>query len=1240
MNRSTRWKPTTAPWIGWAALVGLWTHNGPVHAGTETTEPQSFSLFAGWNFTRLPEAWVHGVPSSVQDHPLYVFATDSEEGALSSWSELAVDAIGRTSDPKETYWIWSGKPLDIEVETFREATPRISSSHTEGWGLLNVTQEVVYDDSNAASVFRWDPARQIYVRLPPHDRSETPFNAVAQGQNSDEDFASRARLIAASARGNYQEAILLLETLLTQSVDESTQEERFYQVEYLADGFDTQSDSEEHLPAGPSLSATPKHRDATHLAGFERVWAYTQGIALATLSRKAHIYAVEAQGLARTICHHAIRDPQTNTILGWPFSWNTKDDSWKDRRLVTGANAWVVHGLGAFLASDVLKSTDEGWTAIKNCYQDALLGLQTHRNEVLTQDGKTVTLMSAGWTAQGLKQVQTPWQIKTNLGEPFVEGGRLAYYSVLDAIGYDHFSATHIKSCTPSPGLDCRTIGPQDPAWQRTPIEDKETWQALRRRVRAENIVTEHNIDVLSVLNQALRHPEVLGPEDRDARKEWGTELEAWRDQVRDGIFFALWDDQGWKKDLEHTLHKANRPPKGLTEDQTRLFEAQERRLQEALDSGDLGRVVTGGTLKRSPSGTLRLVPSPHSAIDNCSWLAIAVDHRNPNTTTPNGRSAYTERLAKCLEYTVLQFAKDLPVQADTCQPQNTPCVLETSYRGAHYFQNSFRDLYIEPSARQESSYHLEATMGLILGLFTFAHAHPERPESAILREDALGLWAGAQDFIRDHGFPYSSQRIQDLSTQLESSTAAIWFIDVYDDLNKRLPAGDLIDLDAHVDPTSPEWISLVDRLNLVSSEIAVEQGEPLLTQLGPRTVLINGKARTKATQAVVKLVDELLGVPAPLAAAALGSMAGAGHILSGFTEVDAGLETLFLGGDQPPGEDWERVGFVVADDVLAPPLGTYLKNETEIRATTPLYPESPSLSSQRESPTFFDDNRIYSFQVDRLGVDESPLGDVRLLTPKNGAVWPVYALKSHYPRHEILQAYIHTHPRWERAKDAVAWLPPVLQSLWFSLVEISIRAEFGQSDAQEFATDQATPHRAGDMGLLTTPGFQHDADGIPRPIIDEIYWKQNKSGAQFVVEFGPGSYSEYGKIYARAVIECSYKKKDLPKTPEHKQHPGNIRKEATLKVTNYGHIPPLAGRPKLGARETAPTTQRRGAPRPISTVTASNFPQETTISTADCGSEISKVNGPNTPTSLFALGATGHQTSVRRTWFPPSTFL
>ncbi len=132
-------------------------------------------------------------------------------------------------------------------------------------------------------------------------------------------------------------------------------------------------------------------------------------------------------------------------------------------------------------------------------------------------------------------------------------------------------------------------------------------------------------------------------------------------------------------------------------------------------------------------------------------------------------------KIAACLQYTINAFVKELPFDE---APQ------ERLYLGTHYFPSDFRDPYIdlspEEQRKQPKSYHLEATAGVILGLWRFAD-ETEHAAGAGFDRMANALWAKMQHFVRDHDFPYSSQRIHNLSTQLQSSTAAIWFIDVYD---------------------------------------------------------------------------------------------------------------------------------------------------------------------------------------------------------------------------------------------------------------------------------------------------------------------------------------------------------------------------------------------------------------------------------------------------------------------------
>ncbi len=502
-----------------------------------------------------------------------------------------------------------------------------------------------------------------------------------------------------------------------------------YQVEYLPD---------------VRVHAT----DTKYLADAERTWVYTQGIALAQRARSGTLEdRVWAEKLAQGLCRDAVwgtgEDGQGPVIKGWHFSRNTKDDDWKDARLVVGAGAWAIHGLGVFLASAnrtrLPGAARHPW--LKQCYLASLRGLAEHRQ--FLEPG--VSLMTAGWTTVGLINAGSPQRLDSLMpaypGDP---EEKWAYYDVLDAIGYDTFPED------PQAWPEIRTYRwvqrqpgkPEQKQYGRVIKLEETDWRTLRHRVQSENVVTEHNLDVLSVLNHALQHEDHLGPDEDGLRSEWASALRAWRDALQRGVFERLWDDKRWKGDLDPS---------------------QAARLDEPL-----GRIVTGGVLERTSDSSSGLLfhPSKHVAIDNCSWLSLSVDH---GALSPVNQ----EKLAKCLRYTIAVFAKELRFQ-------------DKLYYGTHYFKNSFRDPYIEQSERQETSYHLEATAGLVLGLWVFADAHPEHGFSPLFREEAEKLWAGMNVFVHEWGFMYSSERIQDLSTQLSSSTALIWYIDVHEYLAAR----------------------------------------------------------------------------------------------------------------------------------------------------------------------------------------------------------------------------------------------------------------------------------------------------------------------------------------------------------------------------------------------------------------------------------------------------------------------
>ncbi len=456
------------------------------------------------------------------------------------------------------------------------------------------------------------------------------------------------------------------------------------------------------LGAQREYLADTQDRDADHLAAYDRVWAYTQGIALAQFARQRD---PRATPLAQYLCAQATWGTDksgTKIILGWPFSWNTHEDSWADARLVTGANAWVVQGLGHFITSSAFDHLEDldvvAGFKMASCYKAALRGLLAHRKD---------ELMTAGHSTEGLEHAKTPYLLGLE-DDPEVTW---AYYDILDAIGYPDFDE---EKTTTIARFRAGAGGRSVPAGQHTLT--KQGFERLKTPMPAENVVTEHNLDQLSVLNHAIKHRVALRGNQVPLETELAFEEEivSWRNGLRKAIFDKLWD-------------------------------AQDKRF------------ITGGAFEDDA-----FIPNRETAIDNCSWLSLSVDY-------PTLEVEQKEKLADCLDYTIKHFVKVLDFN-------------HQRYRGSHYFPNSFSDPYIEKSDVQEELYHLEATTGLILGLRRFVDHNAHHARSAAFLEEADLLWAEMQRFVGDHGFPYSSHRIQDLMTRLESSTAAIWFIDVYDD--------------------------------------------------------------------------------------------------------------------------------------------------------------------------------------------------------------------------------------------------------------------------------------------------------------------------------------------------------------------------------------------------------------------------------------------------------------------------
>ncbi len=1057
------------------ALVVLAATSGSVKASGYAS---SIPALPGWNLLPAPLDPDGSILRSWKRLGLRVWPAESFELPASS-GNVEASQEAAVLDGVRGVWVWVPEGVGVEVWIVAPWSGRLPFV-SDGWRFLVGSEDGEFTDSSIDRLYAWDGPSQRYVRAALDEPLKFGQGYWGHGQeasNLEDVFGVGAALDVGAfdredtARANYERAEDARKTLLRTTTDPHTGQTWAYQVEYeprAPKDFDgdlpgqRQQGQEGAVDGSAAKGFGDKARepyetsqegdawtDSKYLAGFERVWVYTQGIALAQLARRSDEASHElAWGMARYLCARAVkgRSLGEDIIRGWPFSWNTKNDSWEDARLVTGANAWAIHGLGAFLVSEAFQSQEESEQApVRLCYKQALQGLQDHRRRLwVSTTGQTVSLMTAGWTVIGLQYAASPSTMPAVFlvdGTAFEEESevRWPYYSVLDALGYQRINEeqpAEIERWVAKPG--------EQPRAEDALVLTAEIHAALKSRVLAENVVTEHNLDVLSVLNQALKHPRKTGVEDVAA-------LRVFRDELREGIFSLLWDGEGWRRDLLHTLQNDG------------VDGPRRVRIEKALDENALGRFVTGGILDPlAPNG---FDASAHVAIDNCSWLSLSVDY---DELPPD--SVHVGRLAKCLAYTELHFAKKLKVGSKT-------------YYGTHYFQNGFHDSYIDPSALQESSFHLEATTGLIMGLRRFAKAYPEHPRTPSFRAHADALWDGVQAFVGDHGFLYSSQRIQNLSTRLSSSTAVIWFVDVYEDVDSH--GGRIV-------------------------------------QAGARPVFLRGKSSTKALQTSIKLIDEVLNLPAPIVASALSSVVAVGHLTSLGAEIDPGLETIFVGDGPPSARHWERVGFVVAEDVLAQPLRTFIRDEAVIRDEVPVYVQDPNVFGGRMEVVSFDDAGLYYFEVDRIGLDESPLGSVRVLLPQDGATWPVYRLKTDRHREELLKAFVDAHPRMAKARLQARWIPQPLQTPWLGLVELTVKSDFSLSS---IARDDLLE---GPRALEAIGPFRDHAG------ILNISWEGSAPDSVYVrASVASTAAVTVGQAQMEdAVVECSYDKEKLPALP------------------------------------------------------------------------------------------------------------
>ncbi len=312
----------------------------------------------------------------------------------------------------------AGKPIRVDL--------RIVNKHSVPVYEDEETVDLVLAGAGAPQTALQFVAGQASVTLSP----KAAFGASLVWSQGETALAKAQEILPANTNGSYQRAIserqlLMIQTVLPEKTatpggsfyyygerEPPSGDIGFYPVEYRVD-LETLTHTKQFgrlQKSGQAVQESGVLRDAQYLAAFGRVWAYTLGIALSQASRGTDVPdLIRAQGLARVLCDKAVLDADhPDELKGWHFSWNTKGDSWKDARLVTGASAWAVHGLGVFLSSDAFQAlkVDKLW--FQRCYERSLRGLLRHRRRVLGPGGDHFYLMTAGWTTEGLRRVDAP----------------------------------------------------------------------------------------------------------------------------------------------------------------------------------------------------------------------------------------------------------------------------------------------------------------------------------------------------------------------------------------------------------------------------------------------------------------------------------------------------------------------------------------------------------------------------------------------------------------------------------------------------------------------------------------------------------------------------------------------------------------------------------------------------------------------------------------------------------------
>ena len=336
------------------------------------------------------------------------------------------------------------------------------------------------------------------------------------------------------------------------------------------DLFNERRGTQKELKSDPANSNKPNL-----LTDFNRVWVYSQGIALHQAARKFDTYhLVEDKDRAHKLFMWLYNERVTfpgeagrEIFGGWHFSQNTKTidedsdrlvDNFKDPRLVTGANAWALNGVARYIISSAFSglSTDQQFQ-FRWFYRQILTGLLVHQRKL---DG----LFTAGWDLYILQNIEDDeGYIREHIEEDIphiitvlrtgsdpeksrvqeiLRGGEAALNELANLIQQPNGDQLVCDYLNPGSGnirgrrynFVLAVAGypddPSEPYYLRVP-EGR-----LRKRVKARNIVAQHNNNMLAVLNLAIDNTRLLGLSDSERRQ-----LIKRRNKLRMGTFAKLY---------------------------------------------------------------------------------------------------------------------------------------------------------------------------------------------------------------------------------------------------------------------------------------------------------------------------------------------------------------------------------------------------------------------------------------------------------------------------------------------------------------------------------------------------------------------------------------------------------------------------------------------------------------------------------------------------------------------------